>query len=308
MGKSENYCFTWNNYNDASIALLDSLECVYIVYGKEVGESDTPHLQGFVKFANERHENAVRKLFIAQGLNANGKTNCANIEKAINVDRAIDYCMKGEQSKKEWEEHNIDGENYGNGADVYERGKRPVGRGKRTDLDKVREVLKSGGKMRDVVQVTTSYQSVRMAEVILKYHEVGRDWKPKVMWFWGATGTGKTKKAAEILGADYYTCLSTGKWFEGYDAHENVLIDDMRKDFMKFHELLRLLDRYPMRVECKGGSRQFLAKQIIITSCFHPREMFDTREDINQLLRRIDEIEMFEDMSLKDEHLNEQGF
>jgi len=118
--------------------------------------------------------------------------------------------------------------------------------------------------------------------------------KPYVEWYYGSTGTGKSKKAYEILGDECYTCLSTGKWFDGYDAHENVLIDDMRKDFMKFHELLRLLDRYAMRVECKGGTRQFVAKHIIITSCYHPKEMFETREDIQQLLRRIDIIENFE--------------
>ena len=85
--------------------------------------------------------------------------------------------------------------------------------------------------------------------------------------------------------------MSTGKWFEGYDGHKKVLIDDMRKDFMKFHELLRLLDRYPMRVEQKGTSRQFVANHIIITSAYNPAMLFETREDIHQLLRRIDNIE-----------------
>jgi len=134
-----------------------------------------------------------------------------------------------------------------------------------------------------------------MAECILKYHEPKRTDKPYVRWFWGATGTGKSKLAYEILGDECYTCLSTGKWFEGYDGHDNVLIDDMRKDFLKFHELLRLLDRHAFRVECKGGSRQFRATQIIITSCYAPDTLFDTREDIQQLLRRIDEIKEFTD-------------
>ena len=35
------------------------------------------------------------------------------------------------------------------------------------------------------------------------------------------------------------------KWWEGYDGHEVVLLDDIRKDFCKFHELLTLLDIYP---------------------------------------------------------------
>ena len=44
---------------------------------------------------------------------------------------------------------------------------------------------------------------------------------------------------------------------------------------MKFDYLLRLLDRYPMRVEGKGTSRQMLSKKIIITSIFSPEETYD---------------------------------
>jgi len=87
--------------------------------------------------------------------------------------------------------------------------------------------------------------------------------------------------------------MDTGEWWEGYDAHEEVIIDDMRKDFLKFHHLLKLFDRYPYRVQFKGGSRQFLAKTIIVTTCYSPEEMFNNREDIQQLLRRINTIKQF---------------
>uniref|UniRef100_UPI0040488E22 hypothetical protein n=1 Tax=Shewanella sp. TaxID=50422 RepID=UPI0040488E22 len=60
-----------------------------------------------------------------------------------------------------------------------------------------------------------------------------------------------------------------------------------------FHVLLRLLDRYPYQVETKGGSRQLLAETMIITCPFMPEEMYNGREDIKQLLRRIDEIKLF---------------
>lgn len=64
---------------------------------------------------------------------------------------------------------------------------------------------------------------------------------------------------------------------------------------MKFDYLLRLLNRYPMRVEGKGTSRQMLSKKIIITSIFSPEETYDQyfrynndREPYKQLERRID--------------------
>lgn len=164
--------------------------------------------------------------------------------------------------------------------------------GKRKDLDVVRDIIKQGGGMRDVVQSASSYQSVKMGEQLLKYMETKRRFKPHVMWFYGGTGTGKSRMAYELF-PEAYTAMSTAKWWDGYDAHQDVIIDDMRKDFCKFHELLRLLDRYPVQLETKGGTRQFLAKNIVITSCYSPKELFDTREDIQQLLRRIDEIREF---------------
>lgn len=265
--RARDWCFTINNYTaDQETALkeYDQLpNLVYLVFGREVGESGTRHLQGYIYFKNARSFNAIRKLLFN-----------AHIEKTKGTPKqASDYCKKD--------------------GDYYEIGELPQKQGQRNDLEEIRDLVKQGKSIRDCIEVATSYQSVKMAEVYFKYFEKPRTWKPKVYWLYGPTGTGKTKKAYEILGEDCYTAMSTGKWWEGYDGHENVLIDDMRKDFMKFHELLRLLDRYAMKVETKGGSRQFLAKTIVITSCYHPEFLFETREDIQQMLRRIDVIEEY---------------
>jgi hypothetical protein len=69
----------------------------------------------------------------------------------------------------------------------------------------------------------------------------------------------------------------------------DVIIDDYRADFCKFHLLLNLLDRYPMQVQIKGGTLQFNAKNIYITCPQHPTVLWSNRtaEDIGQLLRRI---------------------
>lgn len=259
MSKARGYCFTLNNWEQAEYEAIANIPCVYQILGKEKGESGTPHLQGFIYFQNPRSFNAIKKLMPK-----------AHIEVMKGTpSQAADYCKKDK--------------------DFCEKGELPK-QGARNDLDEIRKVLQETNKMSEVVKIATSYQSVKMAEQILKYHEKPRNWKPEVFWFYGKTGSGKSKLAYEILGEDCYTCLSTGRWFDGYDAHDNVIIDDFRKDFMKFHDLLRLLDRYAYRVETKGGTRQFLAKKIIITSPHHPAFVYETREDVQQLIRRIDEI------------------
>ena len=257
--KSQNYCFTINNYTEEDLESCKNLKYNYIIIGDEIGENQTRHLQGYINFRNQVHFTALKK-----------KIPRAHIEKCKgNAIQNINYCSKD--------------------SIIYEDGNKPGIQGKRTDLEKVKEIVLDTGKMRDVVLEATSYQSVRMAEKILEYHEKKRNWKPIVKWYYGPTGSGKSKLAYEES-PDGYTAGESNKWWQGYDAHENVIIDDFRKDFIKFHELLKLLDRYPYLIECKGGSRQFLAKKIIITSPFHPEEIYNTREDIEQLLRRIDEI------------------
>jgi len=167
----------------------------------------------------------------------------------------------------------------------------PATQGRRNDLEVIRGMIKDGKGMKDIVDGAVSGCSLRTAELVLKYLEKGRDFKPEVIWVHGSTGSGKTRTAM----SKYPNAWLSGKnlkWWDGYDAHSEVIIDDFRKDFCTFHELLRILDRYPYRVEVKGGSRQLLAKVIVITCPWAPKELFATRceEDVGQLLRRIDEI------------------
>lgn len=164
--------------------------------------------------------------------------------------------------------------------------------GKRTDMQKVKDLISEDPRMNSIIEQVGSLQSIRTAEKLLVYKEPKRTWKTEVYWFCGATETGKSRTAWELY-PDAYDAMDTGEWWEGYDAHEVVIIDDMRRDFLKFHQLLKLFDRYPYRVQFKGGSRQFLARTIVVTSCYSPEEMFETREDIKQLLRRITEIKYF---------------
>lgn len=236
-----------------------NLGAAYVIYGVEIcPDTGVKHHQGYCEFITNRKLPRLKKF--------NSKIHWE--KRQGKQEQAIDYCKKD--------------------GDFHEIGEAKASvQGKRNDLNEVREIIKNGGGMKDVVEVATSYQSIKMAETYLKYVEKKRDWMPVVKWFYGPTGTGKTRQAVEEAGDDYYISSRNLKWWEGYDAHENVIIDDFRKDFCTFHELLRILDRYPYRIEVKGGSRQLLAKTIWITSCYPPDQVYETREDIGQLLRRI---------------------
>lgn len=262
-----NAFITWNNYPANYMETLEALPTHnYICVGKEIGKKrGTPHLHIHVEFEKQQQWNAVAGAF-PSGTDVQARKGTG--------EQATIYC------KKEGDYHEVGTMN------------RP---GKRTDLDVVREQLEDGDAIREIVKTATSMQSIRFAEVYLNYHERQRDWKPEVIWYFGKAGTSKTRLAREHaiqLGFkhDIHTQIKSAKWWQGYDQHKVVLLDDIRKEFCTFVEILGILDRYPFRVECKGGSRQLLAERIYITAPVHPEYLWPTTEEKHQLLRRIDTI------------------
>ena len=268
MSNSKSWCYTVNNYTDKDIEFFSGLECRKHVCGKEVGEKGTPHLQGYITFKNATRLTALKKLH-----------GSAHWEMARSQEAAYNYCLKGEIIIQK------------NGS-----------QGKRSDLIAVTTAIKEGAKLQDIKELYP-VEYIKFHNGIEKLITgEKRNFKPEVFWFWGKTGTGKTRKVVEKE-PDLWISGKNLKWWDGYEGQEAVLFDDFRKDFCTFHELLRILDRYPYRVEVKGGSREFNAKRIYITSCHAPEAVYETREDIAQLLRRIDVTEVFGD----DEVVTEVG-
>lgn len=123
--------------------------------------------------------------------------------------------------------------------------------------------------------------------------------KPEVYWFYGQTGTGKTKAAIEKAGDKSWWISSDFQWFDGYEGQEVAILDDVRAGSFRFNWLLRLLDRYPVQVPVKGGFVDWVPKIIIITAPLRPEDLFvdkETKEPwdhIDQLLRRITEVKEY---------------
>lgn len=256
--KFRNYCYTLNNYSEEELKELQQIECKYHIMGKEKGEQGTPHIQGFISLKNARSFQAFRKLMRRWHLEP-----CKGSPK-----QNIEYCRKG--------------------GDTIEYGDRPE-QGKRNDIEDAKQMALNGRPMKEIIQVTNSYQAIRYAETIKKYFDKERHHKTFVYWFYGPTGSGKSRLAEEMFPGAYW-CMESSKWWEGYDGHKVVIINDYRKDFCKFRTLLNLLDRYPYRIECKGGSRQFTAETIVITTPYSIEETWQNRtsEDLEQLKRRVE--------------------
>lgn len=252
------------NYDQGDIEWLEKLECNVMVCSEEVcPETGKLHLQFSVTFKRSYSFAALKKL--------HGTISW----RAQHCPQDNNYCRKRDSKLL---------------IDRDERKKK----GARTDIAEVKDVVRSTCSMRDVVDVASSVQSVRMAELWLKYHEPKRPITPapQIHWRWGRTDAGKTRYIWDNYGIEEVYTPTSYKWWEGYDGHTVVLIDEIRADWCKFGQLLRLLDRYPYTVEVKGGSRQIKAQTWFITSSKHPKDLynaehFDAAERVEQLLRRI---------------------
>lgn len=308
LGKFYNWCFTYNNYTEDIVSKIrENLkkEAKYWVFGYEKAPTTgTPHLQGYVEFETQRTWSGVqKKVFDGRCSWLVPRNGTAAI--------ASSYCKKGEQSHEEFDQEGVDGPNYGRNVRFEESEEHKIGKqGKRTDIELAKKLISEGKGMRHIVQEVNSYQAVKMSELILKYKENVRNWAPIVIWLWGPTGCGKTRYAydeakkemakyeAEKYDSEPYFTNGELTWWEGYDAHPVVVIDEFREHHAKLDQMLRITDRYPYRVQNKGSTRQLLAKVIFITSCYPPDELYRStagrsaknRDSVKQLLRRITSI------------------
>lgn len=128
--------------------------------------------------------------------------------------------------------------------------------------------------------------------------------------FYGASGTGKSRRAAELCGSESTYYKPRGKWWDGYANQDNVIIDDFY-GWLSFDEFLRIADRYPCRVEVKGGFAEFTSKRIVITSNQAPSQWWRGEwfkgEQLKALTRRLDVVCFYSAHSGLPHEINCQG-
>lgn len=268
MSRSRGYCFTINNPTDDTVPQNWPYE--YLVYQKEEAPTTkTPHLQGYVYFKNARSLTQMKKLDAGAHWTPARGTAVENKK----------YCTKDE----------------GRLSGPWELGALPV-QGKRSDLDGLKQALKEN---KDMSYIQENFfgdylKYARNIEKVANLISPPRNWQMQIEVIWGATGVGKTRQAAEENPKAYWK--SKGLWWDGYLNEEVVVIDEYYGWF-PWDYMLRLTDRYPMRVETKGGCVQFVAKKIIFTSNSDPKDWYPNMTakygwdpTTNPLCRRISKV------------------
>lgn len=111
-------------------------------------------------------------------------------------------------------------------------------------------------------------------------------------WLWGKPGVGKSSLARRRYPKLFDKSLS--KWWDGYQHESAVLLDDFGTEHACLgHYLKRWSDHYPFKAETKGGTSNIRPKHVLVTSNYHPRDIWsDKPVDLEAIERRFKIIEM----------------
>jgi len=275
---SAGWVFTVNNYRKEDMRALKMFasvranKIVYMIFGKEVGESGTPHLQGYVHFEGRKRFSTVKKfLDLSQS---------PHIEPMRGTpQQASTYCKK-------------DGE-------FWEHGELPEHEpGKRNELQDIKNKIEGGASTDEIGRVDAHFGNyVRYNRGFRSYEDSlvePRAHKSQVVVFYGEPGTFKSYAASRFKNS-YEVVRPTGKhqpvWFDGYNPreHTTVCFDDFY-GWMPYHNLLQICDRYQCRVQAKGHTKQFRPSFVVFTSNSDPADWYKAGAGINYaaLERRLD--------------------
>lgn len=271
-GRLRRFVFTLNNWTEDELASIKEYPCKWMIIGKETGKEGTPHLQGACVIGKQVSFSTIKKY--------PGFTR-AHIERMNGKPSdSLTYCSKED-------------------GHPFMKGTLPAP-GKRNDIDTVVERMKGGETIGQIVQdpQSTSISAIvrysRGFQYVSTLLMKDRTEPPTVIWLYGPTGLGKTRCALELstlICPSRPAWMSAGslRWFDGYSGQPIAIFDDLRTKHASFDFLLRLLDRYPMRVEIKGATVTWVPQFIFVTAPKSPGEMWNLRtpEDINQLERRV---------------------
>jgi len=262
---------TLNNYTEGDLEKIKALSIFsYGCIGKEVGESGTPHLQGYLQLKKQSRIASVTKA-IKDAVGKAPHTEPAKGNHAQN----LEYCSKD--------------------GDVEEWGE-PRTQGKRMDLESAYKDARSDMRMIDVADRNKS-AFIRYHRGIERVRQLHNEEKAEDFRFVetvvhsGPTGCGKTRNAMTVAEGERKPYKIQGdqlKWWDGYEGQDVIVIDEYANN-VPITVMLGLLDGYKLRLPVKGGFTYARWTKVQITTNLKRDQLHDQAKDEHReaLWRRI---------------------
>lgn len=262
MSRSRNWIFTLNNWVPDDELSISFLGARWTCYGKEVGESGTPHLQGYVVFKSARTLKALKKKLprahweIRRGTHLQAKEYCQ---------KDGDFVEYGDEPEK-------------NGGDsIAERARK----NKRLRDETLNDLVNSG---------EISIMCVRkLKHARIDLEQEGNAYTAKGVrgiWIYGPPGTGKTHYARNNW-EDAFYIKPQNKWFDGYSGEKTIVLDDLDQMGACLGHYLKIwADKWACTGEVKGGKVNLRHDRFVVTSNYKIEELWPEDIEMQRAIKR----------------------
>ncbi len=269
------YVFTINNPTeidwDAVTTLSTSNRTLRLRAQLELGETGTPHIQGYVEFTNaQRHT-------------------------ALHLDRAHVEARNGTPYEAWCYTEKPHGLPQTMPPRTIETGAKPPAEssGARSDLRRVSELVQGGATPERLAREET-HTFIRYARGIMI--AVGLQWRHRpnqvmnVVVLYGGTGLGKSRWAQQMYPDAYFAIQGTNDnvWFTRYNGNSTIVFNDFY-GWIKYSFLLNLTDRYHAYLPVHGTQVPCAATTFVFTSNEAPDQWYKNI-DMTAFTRRITHI------------------
>lgn len=216
--RTRRWTWTLNNYTPQDIQQLQNLGacCTYIIFGEEIGEQGTPHLQGYLETSTKKSLKQMKEFH--QRVHWAPSMGTAEQNKT--------YCSK-------------------DGNNIFESGT-PMQQGKRSDLEEVVQAIRNGTTVTELfssfpIQMIKHHRGIIALhqKISPQIHQVpihpieSFSWSPtliapaKTTILWGAAGIGKTSFVLAVLPKILIVSHLDDLATYNQQEHEGILFDDV---------------------------------------------------------------------------------
>lgn len=275
------------NRHDEFIAIIqeDIKHLIYACMSDEIGlESHIYHTHIFLSFSQPKHFSTIKSYFKE-----------AHIDVCVGTSaQCREYIFKlGKWEANKKSETNIK-------MSHYEYGKLEDNQGKRTDLEKIKDMVEDGASNYQIKKNINS--AFRYGNYINQYREEIKEDKYrnairniKCIYIFGIPGSGKTSYIREHFPNCYMT--SPGQHlFDTYNGQECINFDDFRDNQIDCASMLRYLDIYPLMLPCRFHNKVACYENIFITSNVPIDKIYSDVDTLTRsaFIRRIHEYYKFD--------------
>lgn len=248
------YGYTHEKIKETLIMNFTTLK--YFCMADEIGGQGTYHTHIYVVFSSRVRWSKVKKNFDE-----------AHIEIAKGSAQSnVEYIKKtGKWAETNKAETSVEGT-------FEEWGEIPTQRGKKADMEELYEMIKNGYSNAEILAINNDYilnidklDKVRTMLLTEKYKNERR-LDLKVIYIYGATGTGKTRGVLDEHGnSNVYRVSDYLHPFDGYGTQEVIAFDEFRSG-IKISDMLNYCDIYPIELPARYSNKFACYSRVYIIS------------------------------------------